>query len=160
MSASNKNKPTGPLKHEIFEKVRSSADIAHSNIPGLSNLSIRSLEVEQLSEDAHVIRGVGGNTTILNTDAGTVLVDSMAFTMQGSLIREKAEALTGRAVVLLFNTDYHLDHTRGNPGFKAGTQVVSTKPTLSRLQALDPEFWKDDDAKLRANARCQLGLQP
>ncbi len=114
-------------------------------------LNIRSLEVEQVSEDIHVIRGVGGNTTILNTDAGTVVVDSMTFKMQGSLIREKAEALTGKEVVLLINTHYHLDHTHGNPGFNAGTQVVSTERTLSHLKTLDADFWKDDAAKLLPN---------
>jgi len=114
-------------------------------------LNIRSLSVEQLSEDIHIIRGVGGNTTVLNTDAGTVVIDSMTFKMQGSLIREKAEELTGKDVVLLINTHYHLDHTHGNPGFNAGTQVVATERTLSHLKALDPEFWEGDAAKLLPN---------
>ncbi len=114
-------------------------------------LNIRSLSVEQLSEDVHIIRGIGGNTTVLNTDAGTVVIDSMTFKMQGSLIREKAEELTGKEVVLLVNTHYHLDHTHGNPGFRAGTQVVATERTLSHLKALDPEHWNGEAAKLLPN---------
>ncbi len=114
-------------------------------------LNIRSLDIEQVSEDVHVIRGVGGNTVILDTDDGAVVVDSMTFKMQGSLIREQAEKLTGKEVVMLINTHYHLDHTHGNPGFKPGTQVVSTERTLSHLKALDGENWQGDAAKLLPN---------
>jgi cyclase len=114
-------------------------------------LNIRSLSVERINDDIHVIRGVGGNTTVLNTDAGAVVIDSMTFKMQGSLIREQAEQLTGKEVVLLVNTHYHLDHTHGNPGFKPGIQVVSTARTLSHLKVLDANNWQGDDAKLLPN---------
>ncbi len=114
-------------------------------------LNVRSLTVETVSEDIHVIRGMGGNTTVLNTDAGAVVIDSMTFKIQGSLIREKAEELTGKEVVLLVNTHYHLDHTHGNPGFKPGTQIVSTERTLSHLKALDADNWQGDAAKLLPN---------
>lgn len=114
-------------------------------------LNVRSLTVEAVSEDIHVIRGMGGNTTVLNTDAGAVVIDSMTFKMQGSLIRKKAEELTGKEVVLLVNTHYHLDHTHGNPGFKPGTQIVSTERTLSHLKALDADNWQGEAAKLLPN---------
>ncbi len=114
-------------------------------------LNIRSLSVEKISDDLFVIRGIGGNTTILKTDAGTVVVDSMTFRMQGTLLREKAEELTGRDVVLLINTHYHLDHTHGNPGFKPGTQVAATERTLSHLKALDANSWQGDAAHLLPN---------
>ena len=114
-------------------------------------LNIRSLTVETLSKDIHVIRGMGGNTTVLNTDAGAVVIDSMTFKMQGSLIRKKAEELTGKEVVLLINTHYHLDHTHGNPGFKPGIQIVSTERTLSHLKALDGDNWQGSAAKLLPN---------
>ena len=42
----------------------------------------RSLEVERLSEDLFVLRGLGGNTAVLRTDAGAVVVDSMTLQMQ------------------------------------------------------------------------------
>ncbi|RBP53067.1 MBL fold metallo-hydrolase [Arenicella xantha] len=113
--------------------------------------NVRSFEVEQLSEDLYVIRGIGGNTTVLKTDQGTVVIDSMTFPMQGKLIRKQAEELTGREVALLINTHYHLDHTHGNPGFEPGTAVVSTERTLSHLKALDADFWDGDAALLLPN---------
>ena len=114
-------------------------------------LNIRSLEIEKINDDLHVIRGGGGNTIVLNTEAGAVVIDSMTFKMQGSLIRQRAEQLTGKEVVLLINTHYHLDHTHGNPGFNPGTQVVSTERTLSHLKALDGQYWKGAAAKLLPN---------
>ena len=114
-------------------------------------LSIRSLDVEKISDDLYVIRGIGSNTTVLKTETGTVVIDSMTFPMQGRLIRAKAEELTGDEVALLINTHYHLDHTHGNPGFASGTKVVSTERTLSHLKALDADFWEGDAALLLPN---------
>lgn len=114
-------------------------------------MTIRSLDVEKLSDDLHIIRGVGSNTTVLRTSVGTVIIDTMTFPMQGSLIRDKAEQLTGAEVVLLINTHYHLDHTHGNPAFANGTRVISTERTLSHLKALDTEFWQGDAAQLLPN---------
>jgi glyoxylase-like metal-dependent hydrolase (beta-lactamase superfamily II) len=59
--------------------------------------------------------------------------------------------LSGKPVILLVNTHYHLDHTHGNPAFESGTRVVSTERTLSHLKALDADFWSDDRANLLPN---------
>jgi glyoxylase-like metal-dependent hydrolase (beta-lactamase superfamily II) len=75
----------------------------------------------------------------------------MTVKMQGSSIRKQAEQLTGKEVVLLVNTHYHLDHTHGNPGFKPGVQVVSTERTLSHLKVLDASNWQGDNARLLPN---------
>jgi glyoxylase-like metal-dependent hydrolase (beta-lactamase superfamily II) len=114
-------------------------------------LQVRSLEVEQLTEDLFVLRGFGGNAAVLRTDAGTVIVDSMTFPLQGAQIRERAHELTGTDTVLLINTHYHLDHTHGNPAFEPGTRVLATARTLSHLQVLDAEFWSGDSAQLLPN---------
>lgn len=112
---------------------------------------VRSISVEKLENDLFVIRGIGGNATVLATQNGTVVVDSMTFPMQGSIIRDKAKELTGSDVTLLINTHYHLDHTHGNPGFTPGTKVVSTERTLSHLKALDADFWEGDASLLMPN---------
>jgi len=112
---------------------------------------VRSLDVEALDEGLFVLRGVGGNATVLSTPAGAVVVDSMTFPLQGGLIREKAEQLTGQKVALVINTHYHLDHTHGNPGFDPGTKIVSTARTLSHLKALDADFWEGDHALMLPN---------
>ena len=112
---------------------------------------LRALEVETLSDDLFVLRGMGGNTTVLKTDAGNVIVDTMTTGTQGQQIRRKAKQLTGMDTVLLINTHYHLDHTHGNPAFDVGTRVVSTERTLSYLKKIDGEFWTGNAEKLLPN---------
>lgn len=112
---------------------------------------VRSIEVETLSPDLHVLRGLGGNVAVLKTNAGTVVVDTMTLPFQGSRIRAVAKELTGMDTVLLINTHYHLDHTHGNPAFEPGIRVLSTQRTLSHLKALDADFWQGDSARLLPN---------
>jgi len=120
-------------------------------IGGYVFMQVRAIDVEKLSDDLYVLRGFGGNTAVLRTDAGTVIVDTMTFPLQGERIRETARELTGAETVLLINTHYHLDHTHGNPAFDAGTRVLSTERTLSHLLALDADFWTGDAAELLPN---------
>ena len=115
---------------------------------GYVYLQLRTIEVERLSDDLSVLRGLGGNTAVLRTDAGAVIVDTMTLPLQGRRIRELARVLTGADTVLIINTHYHIDHTHGNPAFEAGTRVLSTERTLSHLQALDADFWQGEAARL------------
>ena len=117
-------------------------------VVGFVYLQIRALDVEKLSDDLHVLRGLGGNVAVLRTDTGSVIVDTMTLPLQGARIRELARELTGADPLLIINTHYHLDHTHGNPGFAPGTAVVSTERTLQHLQALDAEFWQGESARL------------
>ncbi len=118
---------------------------------GYVYLKARTIEVERLTDDLYVLRGFGGNTAVLRTDVGAVVVDTMSLPVQGGWIRELARELTGADTVLLINTHYHLDHTHGNPAFEPGTRILSTERTLSHLNALDAEFWAGDAAKLLPN---------
>jgi len=114
-------------------------------------LQLRTLDVEKLDDDLFVLRGLGGNTAVLRTDAGAVVVDTMLLPLQGRRIRELARELTGLDTVLLINTHYHLDHTHGNPAFRPGTRVLSTERTLYHLRALDAGFWTGEAAQLLPN---------
>jgi len=49
--------------------------------------------VETVTDDVHVIYGLGGNVGILATGRGTVVVDTMTFSLQGKQIREQAQYL-------------------------------------------------------------------
>ncbi|MDA1074280.1 MAG: MBL fold metallo-hydrolase [Proteobacteria bacterium] len=111
----------------------------------------RSIEVEKLSEDLFVLRGFGGNTAVLRTDLGAVVVDTMTLPLQGERIRAIARELTGSETIMIINTHYHLDHTHGNPAFEPGTRVLSTERTLSHLNVLDRGFWSEDSAALLPN---------
>ncbi|HYC54384.1 MAG TPA: MBL fold metallo-hydrolase [Candidatus Binatia bacterium] len=110
--------------------------------------TVAGLDVEKMSDQLHVIMGLGSNVGVLQTSAGAVVVDTMTTTMQGARIKEKVRELTGGATVAVINTHYHLDHTHGNPGFDKGTQVISTRKTLEHLHARDADYWEGDAASL------------
>ena len=111
-------------------------------------VEIRGLEVEKLSDDLFVLRGMGGNAAVLRTDEGAVIVDTMTLPLQGEQIRARARELTGMDTAMIINTHYHFDHTHGNPAFAQGTRVVATERTLSHLHAFDKESWQGDAAHL------------
>lgn len=106
-------------------------------------MAVRSLEVETLSKDLYVLFGMGGNVAVLDTQEGTVIVDTMTFQLQGDRIKQIATELTGKPVIAIINSHYHLDHTHGNPAFDAGVKVVSTERTLHHLKQTDSEFFAD-----------------
>ena len=106
------------------------------------------LDLEQLSEDLHLVRGAGGNVAILNSSEGAVIVDSMTLKYQGKRLKDTAVSLTGRPVVMLINTHYHFDHTHGNPAFNPGTRVVATERTLHHLQVTDADYFEGAEALL------------
>jgi cyclase len=110
---------------------------------------MKKFEVTQITPDLHMISSEwGGNVGVLRTGEGTVIVDTMTFSMQGKVIREMAQEITGEPVVMIINSHYHLDHTHGNPAFDPGTRVVSTERTLHHLQQQDADYFSGDAAKL------------
>lgn len=103
------------------------------------------LTSERVTDDVHVIYGLGGNAGVLRTGEGTVVVDTMSLPLQGERIRALAEELTGEPVVAVVNTHYHSDHTHGNPGFAEHVRIVSTARTRRHLLERDGSFWEDHE---------------
>lgn len=106
---------------------------------------VNRLTAEQITDDVHMISGLGGNVTVIRTGAGSVVVDSMTFTMQGERIRELAEELAGEPVRTVINTHYHLDHTHGNPAFDADTRVIATVQTAEYLNRCDADYFAGEN---------------
>ena len=104
------------------------------------------LDVEEVRPGLWMMSGVGGNVGVLVTDEGAVVVDTMTFVRQGGAILAEVHRRTGRRVMAVLNTHYHLDHTHGNPAFVPGTKVIATAKTLDHLKKLDGDFWRDEPA--------------
>jgi glyoxylase-like metal-dependent hydrolase (beta-lactamase superfamily II) len=103
------------------------------------------LEHQSVSDDVHVVftPRVGGNSGVLRTEAGAVVVDTMYFPrLQADRLRELAEQLAGGPVQAIINTHHHPDHTHGNLAFPGGMRVLSTPGTRAHLLSRDADFWK------------------
>ena len=103
---------------------------------------IQDLEVAQVTDDIHVIYGLGSNVGILRTEDGAVVVDTMTFRSQGSRILEMSEKLGGPLQAVI-NTHYHFDHTHGNIAFPSGARFIATERTRAYLDHLDADYWTD-----------------
>ena len=103
---------------------------------------VGALETERVTDDVHVLFGLGGNVGVLTTERGPVIVDTLTFRSQGASIRETAEKIGGGPVQAIVNTHYHGDHTHGNPAFAPGTKVVATQLTRDYLLHFDAPYWE------------------
>jgi glyoxylase-like metal-dependent hydrolase (beta-lactamase superfamily II) len=102
---------------------------------------ISTMDAVAVTDDVHVIEGLGGNVGVLATGDGAVVVDTMTFRLQGRRIRDLAERLGRGPTQAVVNTHYHSDHTHGNPAFASGMRVVATERTLGYLHATDASYW-------------------
>ena len=109
-------------------------------------IQMHKLTVEKVTDDLHVLYGLGGNVGVLGTSKGTVIIDSMTLHYQGERIKQVAEKLTGTPVIMIINTHYHLDHTHGNSAFDVGTRVVATNRTRHHLEQTDMAYFAGAEA--------------
>ncbi len=129
------------------------ATVAYRSI----NASLTEFEVEQVTDDLYMLHNeFGGNVAVLRTGAGSVIVDTLTFSVQGEAIQRQAQELTGEPVTAIINSHYHLDHTHGNPAFPTGTQVYTSSRTLHHLLQLDSSTFSGDAAALLPQVTVEL----
>jgi glyoxylase-like metal-dependent hydrolase (beta-lactamase superfamily II) len=97
----------------------------------------RVVEVEKLKDNLFVLRGGGGNTAVLVTATGAVVVDTKN-PGWGQPILDKIKELTEKPVTTIINTHTHGDHVSGNVEFPATVDVVThenTRANMERMQS-------------------------
>jgi glyoxylase-like metal-dependent hydrolase (beta-lactamase superfamily II) len=95
------------------------------------------LELVKLADDLYVIYNdfVPGNTTVLITDAGVLLVDDK-FEIDHANVMAELRKVTKQPVRYVINTHYHGDHSGGNAKLQAlGAQAVSSEKARERMAA-------------------------
>ena len=93
------------------------------------------LDTVKIKDDLFVIHNdfVPGNTTVLVTNQGVVLVDDK-FEIDHENIMAQLKKITNQPVKYVINTHYHADHSGGNPKLQAlGAQVVTSQQARDKM---------------------------
>ena len=93
------------------------------------------LDTIKIKDDLFVIHNdfVPGNTTVLVTNEGVVLVDDK-FEIDHENIMAQLKKITNQPVKYVINTHYHADHSGGNPKLQAlGAQVVTSQQARDKM---------------------------
>jgi glyoxylase-like metal-dependent hydrolase (beta-lactamase superfamily II) len=94
------------------------------------------LAVTPLAPKVRVISGAGGNVVLLEGPEGALLVNGGSAEHSRSLLAAVAHETGGRRVQVLFNTDWHRQHTGSNePLGKTGARIVAHEHTKRYLGA-------------------------
>src|SRR5688572_18468376 len=104
---------------------------------GQEKPSADALMVEKVKSNLFVLRGGGGNTAVLVTANGVVLVDTK-LPGWGQPLIQKVKTLTDKPVTTIINTHAHFDHASGNVEFPANVEVVTHQNTKTYMEQAKP----------------------
>ena len=93
------------------------------------------LDTIKIKDDLFVIHNdfVPGNTTVLVTNQGVVLVDDK-FEIDHENIMAQLKKITNQPVKYVINTHYHADHSGGNPKLQGlGAQVITSQQARDKM---------------------------
>jgi cyclase len=99
--------------------------------------SAAAIEVDKIRPNLYVLKGGGGNTAALVTDAGVTLVDTK-LPGWGKPLIDKVKELTDKPVTRIINTHTHFDHVSGNVEFPATVEVITHENTARLMRESNP----------------------
>ena len=99
--------------------------------------SAAAIEVDKIRPNLYVLKGGGGNTAALVTDAGVTLVDTK-LPGWGKPLIDKVKELTDKPVTTIINTHTHFDHVSGNVEFPATVEVITHQNTARLMREANP----------------------
>jgi glyoxylase-like metal-dependent hydrolase (beta-lactamase superfamily II) len=104
---------------------------------GQETPSADALMVEKLKPNLYVLRGGGGNTAALISEAGVVLVDTK-LPGWGQPLITKLKTITPKPVTTIINTHAHFDHASGNVEFPPKVEIVTHVKTKTYMEQGNP----------------------
>jgi len=120
---------------------------------GPSKAALDATKIEKVKDNLYVITGSGvadtnafsgGNTAVLVTDTGVVVVDSK-LPGWGQVVLDRIKTVTNKPVTTIINTHTHGDHTGSNEFF--GTTVDSIVQENTKANMAKMNEFKGDKAR-------------
>jgi len=74
------------------------------------------ITTEQITDNIHVLFGLGGNILVSTGEDGVLLVDDQMPELKYKILRALRK-IGGRSVDYIINTHWHFDHAEGNLAF-------------------------------------------
>tara|TARA_B100000029_G_scaffold234473_1_gene231707 strand:- start:22 stop:990 length:969 start_codon:yes stop_codon:yes gene_type:complete len=101
------------------------------------NFNEAEITIEKISDNVHVLFGLGGNILVSTGDDGVLLVDDQMPELKYKILRSLRK-IGGRSVDYVINTHWHFDHAEGNLAFGPdGAKIVAHEN--SRSMMLNPK---------------------
>ncbi len=95
------------------------------------------ITTEQITDNIHVLFGLGGNILVSTGEDGVLLVDDQMPELKYKILRALRK-IGGRSVDYIINTHWHFDHAEGNLAFGPdGAKIVAHEN--SRHMMLNPK---------------------
>ena len=95
------------------------------------------VEIEKIKDNLYVMKGGGGNSSVLVTATGVVVVDTKN-PGWGQPLLDGIRKVTDKPVTTIINTHTHGDHVSGNVEFPANVEVVSHVNTAENMKVMRP----------------------
>ena len=117
---------------------------------GPTAAALKATTIEKVKDNLYVITGSsisnmdafsGGNTAVLVTDNGVVLVDTK-LPGWGKPILDRIKTVTDKPITTIINTHTHDDHTGSNDFFGASVETIvheNTRTNMTRMDAFKGE---------------------
>lgn len=125
-------------------------------------------EIQRVKDNLYLIGGpyltagsidpatfTGGNTAVLVTDAGVVVVDTR-LPGYGQSILDRIKTVTNKPVTFIINTHAHGDHVGSNADFPASTEIVMHENAKPYVKVQPKRTYKDTMTLTIANERIDL----
>jgi len=93
----------------------------------------RVVDVEKLKDNLYMMKGGGGNSAVLITANGVIVVDTKN-PGWGQPLLDKIKSVTDKPVTTIINTHTHGDHVSGNVEFPGNVEVVTHVNTAANMK--------------------------
>jgi glyoxylase-like metal-dependent hydrolase (beta-lactamase superfamily II) len=121
------------------------------------------IQIVKIKENVYNLEGQGGNSTVVVTSAGVILVDCK-FERNHDEVVEKVKSLSDKPIRYLFATHSHADHSGGSAKMAAmGVAVISSVRTRENMvrtnQTPGPEVLFEGEMQLDLGGAIALARQ-